>query len=59
MKLGLKSEVTDYNREIYALAEHEDAAVEARINAEVYNLSGLAEDDDFGDRDGDNFGDYN
>ena len=36
--------------------ESDDVA--RRIEDEVYNLDGLAEDDDYGDRDGDSMGDY-
>ena len=52
-KLGSRSEVTDFNREIYELAEQSDALIQQRIDAEVYSLAHLADDDDFGDRDGD------
>ena len=52
-KLGSRSEVTDFNREIYELAEQSDALIQQRIDAEVYSLAHLGDDDDFGERDGD------
>ena len=51
--LGLNSDVTDMNRDIYRLdLENEDANAE-EIENEEYDLSGLPEDDDYGDGDGD------
>ena len=52
-RLGTKSEVTDFNREIYELSMQTDALIQQRIDAEVYSLAHIADDDDFGDRDGD------
>ena len=52
-RLGSKSEVTDFNREIYELTEQSDALIQQRIDAEVYSLAHIADDDDFGENDGD------
>ena len=52
-KVGKMSMVTDMNRDIYVLELGEQLDVDADIEREEMNLDGLAEDDDFGDRDGD------
>ena len=49
--MGRKDDVTDMNREIYALDEIQEMDINNRINAEVYALNTLAEDDDMGDDD--------
>ena len=40
------------------LDQYEIDDISNRIESEINNLDGLAEDDDFGDRDGDGLGDY-
>ena len=52
-KLGLSNMVTDMNRDIYVLEMDEQNDADAEIERDEMDLSGLAEDDDFGDRDGD------
>ena len=52
-KMGKMSMVTDMNRDIYALDIQEQDDVDAEIERDEMDLSGLAEDDDFGERDGD------
>ena len=63
LQSGGLDDVSEFSGEIFNLSGLMDTMeqndVERRINAEVYNLDGLAEDDDFGERDGDNLGDYN
>ena len=49
--MGKNDAVTDMNREIYALDEIQEMDISNRINAEVYALNTLAEDDDMGDDD--------
>ena len=52
-KLGEKDFVTDMNREIYMLdAVSQEMEADAIMNEEM-SLAHLADDDDFGDRDGD------
>ena len=62
-KSGGLDDVSEFIGEIYNISEVVDTLeqddITRRIEAEVYNLDGLAEDDDFGERDGDNQGDYN
>ena len=55
MRAGIADEVTGYVKEIYELQE--DQMVSDRINSEVNDLSHLAEDDDFGERDFADYGD--
>lgn len=52
-KLGKNNVVTDMNRDIYMLDMIQEQATADEINAEVYSLSNLANDDDYGDLDGD------
>ena len=52
-KLKDKDFVTDMNREIYALDEIVEEEEAKQIEEEEYNLSHLADDDDYGDNDGD------
>ena len=52
-KLGLSNMVTDMNRDIYVLEMEEQDDIDAEIERDEMDLSGLAEDDDYGDRDGD------
>lgn len=63
LQSGGLDDVSEFSGEIFNLSGLMDTMeqndVERRINAEIYNLDGLAEDDDFGERDGDNLGDYN
>ena len=62
-KAGGLDDVSEFIGEIYNISEVVDVLekddITRRIESEVYNLDGLAEDDDFGERDGDNQGDYN
>ena len=53
IKLGETDDVTDMNRDIYQFELHEEERNAAEIDAEVNDLSHLAEDDDYGDNDGD------
>ena len=52
IKLGEIDDVT-MNQDIYMFELSEQERAEHEINAEVNDLSHLAEDDDYGDRDGD------
>ena len=52
-KVGKMSMVTDMNRDIYMLDVGDQEDIDAEIEKEEMDLSGLAEDDDYGDRDGD------
>ena len=52
-RLGEQSEVTAMNRDIYALDLQQQDMVAEGIEEEVTDLSGLPDDDDYGDRDGD------
>ena len=52
-RLGEQSEVTDMNRDIYALVAQDDALTAQGIQDEVDNISELPNDDDYGDQDGD------
>lgn len=52
-RVGMRSEVTDLNRDIYVLEELEQQTRENIADEEAYDMSGLADDDDYGDRDGD------
>ena len=62
MKSGGLDDVSEFTGEIFnissVLDQMENDDVARRINEEVNNLDGLAEDDDYGDRDGDGMGDY-
>ena len=51
LKMGRNDDVTDMNREIYKLDEVQETDVSNRINAEVYALNTIAEDDDMGNDD--------
>lgn len=53
MRLGERSEVTEMNRDIYALDMHEQDLVASGIQQEIDDLSALPDDDDYGDNDGD------
>ena len=62
LKSGGLDDVSEFTGEIFnissVLDQMESDDVARRIEEEVYNLDGLAEDDDYGDRDGDSMGDY-
>ena len=62
LKSGGLDDVSEFTGEIFnissVLDQMESDDVARRIEEEVYNLDGLAEDDDYGDRDGDGMGDY-
>lgn len=53
MKLGEIDDVTTMNQDIYSFEVSEQERVVQEIDNEVNDLSHLAEDDDFGDNDGD------
>lgn len=53
LRLGEKSDVTNLNRDILAMEMVEEEMRNKEIDDEVYDLSGLPDDDDYGDRDGD------
>ena len=53
MKLGKMDDVTEMNQDIYSFDLHEEERTTAEIEREVNDLSHLAEDDDYGDNDGD------
>ena len=53
IKLGEIDDVTTMNQDIYMFELSEQERTEHEINAEINDLSHLAEDDDYGDRDGD------
>ena len=52
-RMGESSLVTDMNRDIYAMEDVARQAEADRIEAEEMNMAHLADDDDYGDRDGD------
>lgn len=52
-KLGNISDVTNMNRDIYAIDLMEEEKRDLEIEQEAYDMSLFADDDDFGDRDGD------
>lgn len=55
-KHGIRDEVTDMLQEVYDMDEiYEKESIEQRINEDEYNISHLPEDDDFGERDGDEY----
>ncbi len=55
-KHGIRDEVTEMLQEVYDMDEiYEKESIEQRINEDEYNISHLPEDDDFGERDGDEF----
>ena len=45
--------VSEMNQDIYNFELDEQERADAEIDREVNDLSGLADDDDYGDRDGD------
>ena len=53
--VGKKHYVTELNKDIYMLEEMERQAVSDEIDQEVNDLSMLANDDDYGDADGDEY----
>tara|TARA_B100001059_G_scaffold236346_1_gene286326 strand:+ start:1341 stop:7310 length:5970 start_codon:yes stop_codon:yes gene_type:complete len=53
MKMGKMDVVSEMNQDIYNFELDEHDRVDAEIDREVNDLSGLAEDDDFGNKDGD------
>ena len=53
MKLGKMDDVSEMNQDIYSFDLHEEERTTAEIEREVNDLSHLAEDDDYGDNDGD------
>ena len=52
-KLGLNSAVTDMNKDIYKLDFENEIETAEEIENEEYNISGLPDDDDYGQLDGD------
>jgi len=62
LKSGGLDDVSEFTGEIFnissVLDQMENDDVDRRIAQEINNLDGLAEDDDYGDRDGDYMGDY-
>ena len=56
LRLNKRDEVTDRNREIYRLEEIEEQVQQERRNSEIQtSFAAMADDDDFGDRDGDEY----
>ena len=53
MRVGEQHMVTAMNRDIYAMDAIAEQAEADRIEAEAASLAHLGDDDDFGDRDGD------
>ena len=62
LRSGGLDDVSEFVGEIFnissVLEQMEGDEITDRIESEVYNLDGLPNDDDYGDRDGDNEGDY-
>ena len=62
LKSGGLDDVSEFAGEIFNISniieQYEADDISNRIESEINNLDGLAEDDDFGDRDGDGLGDY-
>lgn len=52
-KLGQINDVTLMNKDIYSLDIIEEEHVDEEIENEAYDIGGLADDDDYGDNDGD------
>ena len=52
-KMGENNLVTEMNKDVFMMDMLESEAVAAEIEAEEYSMSHLPEDDDYGDRDGD------
>ena len=52
-ELGRLGVVTDMNRELYAMDFLDQAQLDDIAEQEAYDMSGMADDDDYGDRDGD------
>lgn len=52
-KVGNVSDVTNMNRDIYTMDEIEKQLTDLEAEKEAYDMSLFADDDDFGDRDGD------
>jgi len=56
LRLNKRDEVTERNREIYRLEEIEEQVQQERRNSEIQaSFAAMADDDDFGDRDGDEY----
>ena len=53
IKLNKMDVVGEMNQDIYNFELDEQERADAEIDREVNDLSGLADDDDYGDRDGD------
>ena len=53
LQLGKSDVVTEMNKDIYSMEAIEQQARDAEMDAEAYSMAGLADDDDHGDRDGD------
>ena len=51
--MGKTDVVTEMNKDIYSMEAIEQQARDAEMEAEAYSMSGLPDDDDYGDRDGD------
>jgi len=62
LRSGGLDDVSEFVGEIFnistVLDQMEGDEITRRIESEINNLEGLADDDDYGDRDGDNDGDY-
>ena len=54
-KLEKKNYVTELNKDIYRMDQLEEEARANEIEAEVYSMQDLPNDDDYGDRDGDEY----
>ena len=54
LRLNRNDEVTERNREIYRLEAIEEQVQRERVNAEIMaSFAAMPDDDDFGERDGD------
>ena len=53
LQMGKTDVVTEMNKDIYSMEAIEQQARDAEMEAEAYSMSGLPDDDDYGDRDGD------
>ena len=53
MKLGTNNLVTDMNRDIYSMEKLREQADAENIEREAFDMGNQADDDDYGDNDGD------
>lgn len=53
IKFGYNTEVTDMNRDILSYELMLERTNDQELDSEAYDMSGLPDDDDYGDRDGD------